>query len=188
MKTDNIITQETRQWLESTVIAYNFCPFAKRELINNRIRFTVSHTEKLENFLENLILECEHLSSHNDIETTLLISPGAFTEFDDYLIMLELAQALLIEQGYEGFYQLASFHPNYRFEGSDDNDPANYTNRSPYPMLHILREASLETALEHYKQPELIPENNIKTAKEIGLEQLQSILKSCYLEEENLPD
>jgi len=180
MKSDNTITNETKTWLESVVIAFNFCPFAKRELLNNRIRFSVSHADDFENFLETLILECELLDSNNDIETTLLISSNAFADFDEYLIMLDLAQTLITAQGYEGIYQLASFHPDYCFDGSNNNDAANYTNRSPYPMLHLLREVSLESALEHYDQPELIPEKNINTAHEAGLEKLKSILKSCY--------
>jgi len=180
VKTDNIIIQETRNWLKAVVIHFNFCPFAKRELINNHIRFVVCHEKNIEPTLETLIEECRHLDRYPDTETTLLISPKTFKKFDDYLMMLDLAQALMETQGYEGTYQLASFHPEYCFKGSNAEDPANYTNRSPYPMLHLIREASLETALMHYEQPELIPERNIKMAKETGLKQLQIILKNCY--------
>jgi len=185
MKADKTIIQETTNWLKSVVIHFNFCPFAKRELDSNRIRFSVCHATQLETFLEVLIQECEYLDTHSDTETTLLISPYAFMEFDDYLIALELAQALLETQGYDGTYQLASFHPDYCFDNSDNNDPANYTNRSPYPMIHILREASLESALEHFEQPELIPEHNIENAREAGIIKLRAILESCYSNKKN---
>jgi hypothetical protein len=87
---------------------------------------------------------------------------------------------LLEAQDYNGVYQLASFHPNYCFDGSLKNDAANYTNRSPYPMLHLLRESSLEQALAHYPNPEMIPENNIKLTRELGLEKMKSTLAACY--------
>jgi len=96
------------------------------------------------------------------------------------LDFLELAQGLLEVQNYEGVYQLASFHPNYCFEGSAENDAANYTNRSPYPMLHLLRESSLERALANYKNPEKIPDNNVKLTRELGLEKMKSTLAACY--------
>lgn len=180
IKANEIIIEETQHWLESVVIEFNFCPFAKRELINNRIRFAVCDTDDIATTLETLITECEYLDTHSATETTLLIMPSAFSQFENYLNMLELAQTLLETQNYEGIYQLASFHPNYCFDDSDNDDPANYTNRSPYPMLHLIREASLELALESYEQPELIPENNIKIARKTGLKKLQTILQSCY--------
>lgn len=180
MENDDIIIQESRCWLETVVIANNFCPFAKRELDQGHIRFVVSHHTEIQDFLEALMLECEYLDKNTDIETTLLIAANAFKDFDDYLIMLELAQMLMENQGCEGIYQLASFHPDYCFDGSDNEDAANYTNRSPYPMLHLLRESSLEKALTHYDQPELIPENNINKARSAGLEQMKSQLQNCY--------
>lgn len=180
MKPDTIIINETKIWLETVVIKFNFCPFAKHELISNRIRFKACRSDNMEPVLETIIQECDYLDSNDDTETTLLILPDAFENFDDYLILLGLANTLLKDQHYEGTYQLASFHPDYCFEGSNINDPANYTNRSPYPMLHILRETSLEAALKHYKQPELIPENNINVARKAGIRELQSILKNCY--------
>ncbi len=94
--------------------------------------------------------------------------------------MLDLATALLKAQGYEGVYQLASFHPDYRFEGAEPNDPANYTNRSPYPMLHILREASIERTLLHYPNPENIPRRNTHLMKSLGLQHAQNLLARCF--------
>lgn len=97
--------------------------------------------------------------------------------FDDFLDAVEIGDELMLAQGYEGVYQLASFHPDYCFEGSDEEDAANYTNRSPYPMLHLIREASIEKALAHYpKDPDLIPETNVKLARKLGLQKMQTLL------------
>jgi hypothetical protein len=111
-------------------------------------------------------------------ETTLLILPEGCTQFNDFLDLTAMAEQLLIDQGYEGVYQLASFHPDYCFAGEDENDPANYTNRSPYPMLHIIREASIEQALKTYPNPELIPERNIELTRKLGLEKIQALLRT----------
>jgi hypothetical protein len=175
MTTDKIIKQ-TEQWLTTFIIHYNICPFAKREHERKSIFYTVEESSSIEQCLTTLILECQRLDSQPEIETTLLIFPDQWALFDDYLDFLTLADTLLIEQGYEGIYQLASFHPLYCFEGEETSDPANYTNRSPYPMLHLIRESSLEHALQSYPQPELIPENNIKLTRRIGSEKIQSIL------------
>lgn len=120
------------------------------------------------------------MDNNDNIETSLLIFPESLKDFDDYLDFLEIANALMHKQGYEGIYQLASFHPHYYFEGADENDAANYTNRSPYPMLHILREASLERALLNYPDPENIPGRNIKLTRELGLDVMQKLLADCY--------
>ena len=123
--------------------------------------------------------ELEQLDSKEQIETALLIFPNTFDNFREYLEFLDLCQAFLLDMNYEGVYQLASFHPEYQFAGSSDDDPANYTNRSPYPMIHILRESSIEEALKHFPHPEQIPEKNIETARKIGLHEMQKILALC---------
>lgn len=177
--TTDIEIQQVQQWLKQVIIGFNFCPFAKREFDQGSIRYSVIRHGQLEQCLQSLIDECILLDQETDIETGLLIFPDAFTAFDDFLDFVDLANALLLEQGYEGIYQLANFHPDYCFEGSDDNDAANYTNRAPYPMLHIIREASLEAALENYPNPEAIPERNIALARKTGLEKMQQLLASC---------
>ncbi len=171
---------ETKKWLETIVIAHNICPFAERVFKNGSIHFEVETSTDIETCLENLITECERLDEDETIETTLLIYANAFADFDEYLDFLEVAQALLEAQDYEGIYQLASFHPNYCFDGSLENDAANYTNRSPYPMLHLLRESSLEHALANYPNPEIIPENNIKLTRKLGLDKMKTTLAACY--------
>lgn len=170
----------TRMWLNSVIIGYNLCPFARHEQERGSIRFSVDQNVDMENCLLTMIDECERLDSDTTIETTLLIYARAFSNFDDYLDFLALAEALLTEQGYEGVYQLASFHPNYCFEGSSQDDPANYTNRSPYPMLHLLRESSIEEAISDYPDPDNIPHRNIELTRNLGLTKLQSLLAACY--------
>lgn len=181
--TNQHIISATQKWLTSFIIEYNICPFAHREQQRNSIRYQVASSGQLESTLETLIEECIYLDEHTEAETTLLILPKGFSNFEDYLDMLAMAEQLLLLQGYEGVYQLASFHPDYRFgdNGSDTEiDPANYTNRSPYPMLHIIREESLERALSHYPDPENIPVRNIKLTREMGLKNLQQLLAACY--------
>jgi len=179
MLPENIINQ-TRTWLASFIINYNICPFAKREYDKESIRYAVIESADIEQCLESVIKECLQLDSGTEIETTLIIFPNNFNHFDDYLDFLNIAETLLIDQGFEGTYQLASFHPDYCFEGEKQDDPANYTNRSPYPMLHLIREKSLENALSSYPHPEKIPERNISLTRQLGREKLQAILQECY--------
>jgi uncharacterized protein len=177
---DQQLITATQAWLKTIIIEYSICPFVKRELERGCIRFSICHDTEIESCLLYLMLECDRLNIDSSIETTLLIYDRAFTAFDDYLDFLELAEALLIEQGYEGVYQLASFHPDYCFEGAETDDPANYTNRSPYPMLHLLRETSIERAVATYPDPENIPQRNIELTCELGLAKMQALLAACY--------
>jgi hypothetical protein len=179
MTPSNIVTV-TQNWLTSFIIAYNICPFAKQVHDNGRIRYRVEEKANLEHCLETLIAECQHLDNTAECETTLLILPNACADFDDFLDLLAIAEQLLQDQGYEGIYQLASFHPDYCFADSATDDAANYTNRSPYPMLHIIREASLEQALRGYEHPEQIPERNIELTRKMGLQKLQSLLDAVH--------
>jgi hypothetical protein len=110
----------------------------------------------------------------------LLIFSTSLSHFDDYLDFLHVAEQLLSAQGYEGVYQLASFHPDYCFDGANIDDPANYTNRSPYPMLHLLRESSLEKAIDRHPHPEQIPAHNIALTRQLGLAKMQALLAACY--------
>ena len=179
MVDDSKIIKQTRCWVESVIIDLNFCPFAKREVERGSVHYQISRDTVIEQALHSLINECERLDENSEIETTLLIFPDAFKKFDDYLDMLELANELFVAQGYEGIYQLASFHPDYCFEGESVHDAANFTNRSPYPMLHLIREVSLEKVLENYPEPESIPENNIKLARGKGFSQMKEMLEKC---------
>ena len=166
---DKDVIKQSKQWVNDFVIQHNICPFAKREYDNDAINFTLIKDNKLEEQLQALIEACTQLDKNTSIETTLLIYPNGLNDFDDYLDFLELANQLLDKQGYEGVYQLASFHPDYCFEGVDADDASNYTNRSPYPMLHLLRETSLEKALKNYPKPETIPQRNIAYLRKLGV-------------------
>ncbi len=179
MKNDQAIIAQTQCWVKTVIIGHNFCPFAKRELERESIRFSVDRSTDLASALQMVIDECVHLDNNDATETTLLIFTEAFESFDDYLELVELAQELLADQDYEGTYQLASFHPQYCFADADQNDAANYTNRSPYPMLHLIREASLAQALESYPESEKIPKRNVEYARELGLEEMKRQLDAC---------
>ena len=175
MSAEKIIKQ-TEAWLTTFIIKYNICPFASREHDRGSIHYSVVESNRTEHCLEAVFTECLLLDAKAGIETSLIIYPNHFSQFDDYLDFLAMAESLLIKQNYEGIYQLASFHPHYCFAGENPKDPANYTNRSPYPMLHLIREASLEQAVKSYPDPELIPERNIKLTRELGREKLQNLL------------
>ncbi len=177
--TDASVVEHTRRWIETVILGCDFCPFARREFARNSIRYSVNRGVDSERCLETLIEECVLLDVETDIETSLLLLPDAYTDFDDFLDLVGIADALLIEQGYEGVYQLASFHPDYCFADQDVNDPANYTNRSPYPTLHLLREASIECALGEHPDPDLIPQRNIDYARRQGLETMRALLDAC---------
>ena len=177
-ESDKIIRQ-TQCWLDSVIIKHNICPFAKKERDKGSIYFCVDQHSDISQALENLILECERLESQPEIETTLFMLACLGQDFNDYLNFLDMANQLLIAQGYEGVYQLASFHPEYCFADSETDDPANYTNRSPHPTLHIIREQSLEQALQSYPNPELIPERNVEYCNKLGLKKMQDMLADC---------
>ena len=163
------IIERTKKWIVDVVIGCNLCPFAANVLKKQALFYKVETSNDLNECLDSFVNEMERLDNEEMIDTSLLIFPGAFEKFDDYLNLLSLAEGLLKKKGYEGIYQVASFHPLYLFAGSNEDDAANYTNRSIYPMLHLLREESIDRALENYKEPESIPERNINFAREKGL-------------------
>ncbi|MDH2299743.1 DUF1415 domain-containing protein [Cobetia sp. 29-18-1] len=170
----------TRQWVEAHIIADNLCPFAAREMARNSIQYAVVPGAGLERCLQALGDELLNLDANRDAETTLVIFKDGFRDFDTYLELLDYAEALLEMQGYEGIYQLASFHPEYVFEDTEEDDAANYTNRSPYPMLHLLRESSVEAAINAYAgDVEEVPGRNEELMRERGVELLVSRLKAC---------
>ena len=178
------IATQTARWIERVIIKHNFCPFAAPEVKRRGIHYQVSDATENSAALTQLLAEWERLDAQESIRTSFLIFPSFLNDFNDYLDFLFVAENLLQTAGYEGIYQLASFHPDYQFAQSDFDDPANFTNRSPYPMLHILREDMLEEALKNFPHPENIPNNNIKKARKLGNEILRATLKECLEEEE----
>jgi hypothetical protein len=161
---------ETRRWLERAVIGLNLCPFAKAVHVRNQVRYVLSEAATPEALLHDLSRELEFLHAADPamVETTLLIHPGVLGDFLDYNDFLDDADAAVEALGLEGEIQVASFHPDYVFAGSESDDVANNTNRSPYPMLHLLREESVERAVEAFPDPESIVDRNIDTLERLG--------------------
>jgi len=170
----------TKQWLEEIIIGLNFCPFAKKEFVNNTICYHQSEAEQIKPALKELVEQCHYLKKHDDIETTLLIYSEGFRSFERYLDLVDYANDLLIDSGFEGIFQLATMHPEYCFADDDFDAASNFTNRSPYPMIHIIREASMAKVLKVYKNPEQIPEDNIALAEHKGSNYFQDILKGIH--------
>ncbi len=171
---------KTKHWLEQVIIGLNFCPFAKKEFVNNTIDYHICAQRKLEPALTSLIERCQYLQEHDAIDTSLVIFSLGFRDFEDYLDLVDYGNQLLIDSGFEGIFQLASFHPDYCFEGEDENDAANFTNRSPLPTVHIIREASLARVLAVYKNPEAIPDNNIALARAKGKSYFTELLAGIH--------
>lgn len=169
----------TQRWIKSVVIDCNFCPFAARVYTNQTIHYSVSGLQAVKDVLPLVQELFELLEEDPKTETAFLILPEGFTDFDDYLSLVKKADRLLVKAGYEGIYQVASFHPAYCFQDANEDDPANYTNRSPYPMLHFLREESIEKALKFFPHPETIPEKNVDFARSKGLPYMQMLLSAC---------
>lgn len=175
---DDLVIKKTALWINSFIIHLNICPFAKKVIENNSLKFKACLAESTNDALELFIAEIKQLNQQPEIETTLLIFPYLFENFLDYLDFLDRAEDYLLKQDYEGIYQLASFHPNYYFAGTDPDEVSNYTNRSPYPMIHILREDSVEKAISYYGNTEEIPAANIALLKQLGLDKVKEILIS----------
>ncbi|MCW8880213.1 MAG: DUF1415 domain-containing protein [Kangiellaceae bacterium] len=171
------IISAVKYWILHTIIGFNFCPFAKREYDRDAIHFELVDDHNTQEQLHALVNEFSRLDQCPSIETAIVIYPTGLESFFDYLDFVELANELLVEQGYEGTYQLATFHPDYCFEDVAQDDVSNFTNRSPYPLLHIIREASLEKVLAKYPSPEQIPEKNVELARIKGAEIFNDILR-----------
>ncbi len=174
------IIKPVQHWLATVVVGLNLCPFAKRVLVNNSIRFSVTEADSEALLLKALQTELKVLNRDETIETTLLIHPWMLQDFYDYNQFLNTVDGLLVELDLEGIYQVASFHPDYQFAGTEADDVENYTNKSPYPMLHLIREESLEQAIENYPDPERIPERNITLLKSLGRDNMRALLRSSF--------
>lgn len=172
----SLIIQQTKTWINRFVVNLNLCPFAKREMIRNTVRFQVSDAQAIHACLDDVLQECELLSQEECIETSFLIFPTQFVAFFDYLDFVDLATHFLKQHDYEGVFQLASFHPNYYFANSSPKDVTNYTNRSPYPMLHFLRETSLEKAIARFGDTEKIISQNLNQLRQLGQEGIDKLL------------
>lgn len=172
MTADDTIIAATRNWLVQAVIGLNLCPFARAVYAGERIRYVVSGATLPAALLEALAEELQALAAADEaaIETTLLIHPRVLGDFLDYNDFLEIAEALVEDLGLDGVLQVASFHPRYQFADTEPDDVSNCTNRSPYPTLHLLREASIERAVMAYPDTGQIYKNNIETLRRLGRE------------------
>ena len=179
MITDQQIIDQTKKWIKDVVVGCNFCPFAANVVKQQTVYYEVENSPSLDTCVQTLLQQATRLDKEIKIETIFLIFPNSFAIFDEYLQLVLLAETLLKDNGYEGIYQLASFHPLYQFAGSPEKDAANYTNRSVYPMLHLLREESIDRALEHYSNPENIPGRNINFARQKGLVYMKMLRNAC---------
>lgn len=156
--------ERTRRWVADFIVGHNFCPFAGTPLQQNRIRFEYCEATDQESLMLALWQEATHLLDHpaEEVETSILVHPQVLTDFDEYLDFLGAAELLLEDREWEEEIQIASFHPDYLFEGVDPDDNSHYTNRSPYPMLHLLRQDSVSRAVDNHPDIESIPERNIE--------------------------
>ncbi|ASP17163.1 hypothetical protein HMPREF9120_00909 [Neisseria sp. oral taxon 020 str. F0370] len=164
------VADHTRQWMEKAVIGLNLCPFAKAPHVKGRVRIAVSGVKHGDGFLEDLDRELQLLADTppEQLETTLLVHPTLFTDFLQFNDMLDTAEAAIADNGLEGIIQIAPFHPDFRFEGTQPDDIGNYTNRSPYPTLHLIREDSIAKAAQAFPDAEAIFGRNIELLEKMG--------------------
>lgn len=181
MTPHDVIIAETRAWVNRVVIGLNLCPFAKAVEINHQVRYVVTEADTPEALREILCAEIRLLvaADPDEIETTLLIHPRTLTDFLSYNDFLTVADAALAELAGDGILQLASFHPQYQFAGTAVDDVSNATNRSPYPTLHLLREASVTRAVATLPNPDAIFETNMRTLKALGADGWAALQAQC---------
>lgn len=162
-------------WLKTIVIGLNFCPFAKKPFDSNRVRIVCNETIEEDVILEIVLAELIKLeeSKSSELETTLIALPNAYPDFHDFNGLLYVLNNVIEMEGFEGIFQIASFHPAYQFSGTQVDDVENYTNRAPYPILHLIREDSISIALEQHPDPDSIPDKNIKRLQSLSQSQLK---------------
>ena len=181
------VEKHVRAWLEAFVVGLNLCPFA-RPFVNegsslaSTLRISICEEQQPEALHRAFLEELDTLQgcSESEIATTLLVFPEALLSFDEYLDFFDDAQQLLIQAGLEGLFQLASFHPQYEFEGEEPGAASHFSNRAPYPIIHLLREDMMERVLQGFPNPENIPGDNIKMLEQIGTEELRARLECMF--------
>lgn len=177
--TDEQVLADTRRWIEKAVIGLNLCPFARAVYVKNQVRIVVSRARHLDAFLDQLDAELDLLNATppEQIDTTLLVHPTLFPDFLQFNDFLGLVDDVVTEHGLDGVIQVASFHPRFQFEGTEPDDISNATNRAPYPVLHLLREDSIERAVaSDAGDADAIVERNIATLRALGHEGWQRLL------------
>ena len=177
--------RSTQRWVNEFVIGFNLCPFAAKPQRQSRIRYLLEETRERSALAKRLLAEAFDLRQQSRalVETLLLVHPRVLLDFEEYLDFVAKAEATFEAAGLTGDIQIATFHPDYRFQGTHPDDPENFTNRSPYPMLHLLREESVSEAVESYPDTERIPEKNRMKMRTIGREVLDQTLEVLQSEE-----
>ena len=176
---DENVVQLTQRWIDIFVVGLKLCPFAPPLIKKNTVYYAVFRDDKLSAFKSFFEKECERLVGNEAIETSLIISPENFLDFDTYLNVLERANKWLEKLDYEGVFQIASFHPDYQFENTDFNDNENFTNRSPFPVFQILREKSISEAAKTFKDMEFIGEKNAERLRTMDFEKILQLQNDC---------
>ncbi|WP_045412436.1 DUF1415 domain-containing protein [Vibrio owensii] len=178
----NAITEQVDQWLNDVVIGLNLCPFAAKPQRNKQIKIFVSEASQEEVLLEDILLQLIELSSTEPekLETTLVVVPNMLQDFWDYNFFIDWVEGLIKQQDWEGIFQVATFHPDYCFGGAEPEDDENLTNRSPYPVFHLIREESMEKVLKHYPDPESIPDTNIARVSALSEEERQKLFPYLF--------
>lgn len=171
----DLVEKSIRDWLQTFIVELNLCPFARPVAASEALRISVCESEDLNQLTQAFLTELDLIqqSSEQDIATTLLVMPNGLASFDGYLMFLDNAEALIEELGLDGTIQLASFHPEYLFDGEDEQSASHFSNRSPYPVIHFLREEMLTNALDEFPNPEQIPLRNISTLEKIGRAEIE---------------
>ncbi|EOV0868424.1 DUF1415 domain-containing protein [Vibrio parahaemolyticus] len=178
----NAITQQVDQWLNDVVIGLNLCPFAAKPQRNKQIKIFVSKATQEEALLEDILLQLIELSTTEPekLETTLVVVPNMLQDFWDYNFCIDWVEGLIKQQDWEGIFQVATFHPDYCFVGAAPEDDENLTNRSPYPIFHLIREESMEKVLKHYPDPESIPDTNIARVSALSEEERKKLFPYLF--------
>ncbi|WP_274021857.1 DUF1415 domain-containing protein [Vibrio parahaemolyticus] len=178
----NAITQQVDQWLIDVVIGLNLCPFAAKPQRNKQIKVFVSEATQEEALLEDILLQLIELSTTEPekLETTLVVVPNMLQDFWDYNFCIDWVEGLIKQQDWEGIFQVATFHPDYCFGGAAPEDDENLTNRSPYPIFHLIREESMEKVLKHYPDPESIPDTNIARVSALSEEERKKLFPYLF--------
>ncbi len=178
----NAITQQVEQWLNDVVIGLNLCPFAAKPQRNKQIKIFVSEATQEEALLEDILLQLIELSTTEPekLETTLVVVPNMLQDFWDYNFCIDWVEGLTKQQDWEGIFQVATFHPDYCFGGAAPEDDENLTNRSPYPIFHLIREESMEKVLKHYPDPESIPDTNIARVSALSEEERKKLFPYLF--------
>ncbi|EJD0681941.1 DUF1415 family protein [Vibrio parahaemolyticus] len=178
----NAITQQVDQWLNDVVIGLNLCPFAAKPQRNKQIKIFISEATQEEALLEDILLQLIELSTTEPekLETTLVVVPNMLQDFWDYNFCIDWVEGLIKQQDWEGIFQVATFHPDYCFGGAAPEDDENLTNRSPYPIFHLIREESMEKVLKHYPDPESIPDTNIARVSALSEEERKKLFPYLF--------